>query len=471
MSKRNIILIAIVIGGLVLLAFVFMYFYKPAGQAGDTSSGTNFISQFFPFAKTNPSTPGTPTSPANVSGYVTPNPEAGVERLTKVSSMPIAGYGVFMKERYKDVALIEPTPPTITPPIETPAVTNPETPLPNLPLTKGEEKGGGLTPPKTTPTPPQTEFVPELRYVERATGNIYQTFVDKIEEQKFTTTTVPKVYEAYFGNNSDSVVMRYLNNDNQTIETFFGDLPKEMLGGDTNNGSEDIKGSFLPEDITDMSMSPTGTSMFYIFNSGDSAIGVTAQMSGNNKNQIFNSGFTEWLTSWPNDRMLTLTTKPSYVAQGFMYSLDPITKKMNKILSGIYGLTTLTSPSGKFVLYGNNNLTLSLYNIDTKESTPLGVKTMPEKCVWNSESTNLYCAVPQSIDATNYPDSWYQGETSFSDQLWKINIDNGSAVIIANPLDFKKGEAIDGIKLSLDPAENYLFFVNKKDSYLWKLSL
>jgi hypothetical protein len=32
-------------------------------------------------------------------------------------------------------------------------------------------------------------------------------------------------------------------------------------------------------------------------------------------------------------------------------------------------------------------------------------------------------------------------------------------------------EDIDGIKLNLDENQNFLFFVNKKDSYLWELSL
>ena len=169
--------------------------------------------------------------------------------------------------------------------------------------------------------------------------------------------------------------------------------------------------------------------------------------------------------------MITLNTKPSYGVQGFMYSLDPVTKKMNKILSGIYGLTTLTSPNGKLILYGNNNLSLNLYNLDTQDSIALGIKTLPEKCVWNSGSTAIYCAVPKSIDSANYPDSWYQGETSFSDQIWKVNVDSGSASIIADPVQFSKGEDVDGIKLSLDESEKYLFFVNKKDSYLWELSL
>ena len=42
--------------------------------------------------------------------------------------------------------------------------------------------------------------------------------------------------------------------------------------------------------------------------------------------------------------------------------------------------------------------------------------------------------------------------------------------MIANPLDIVK-EEIDGIKPALDESEDYLFFVNKKDSFLWELEL
>lgn len=463
MSKRNIILL---VGGVVIIvviAFVFLSFIKPAGNTNGTPTGTNFFSNFFPFGKSNDVNTGNGTPPVDISGYVPPSTaETPKELLAKVSSMPIAGYGVFMKERFKDVVVVPITPPT-TP--ETPIVTTPD--VNNTAPVPTDTKTKKIIP--AVPTPPATEFVPALRYVERATGNIYQTFADKIDERKFTTTIIPMVYDAYFGNGGDSVVMRYLKEDEKTIETFTGTLPVEILGQDTS--TSEVKGSFLPENITDISLSPDSSSMFYLFNTGDSVAGVTATPTGNKKNQIFNSPFTEWLSEWPNTRMITLTTKPSFGVLGYVYSLDPSTKKITKLFSGINGLTTLTSPGGKLILYNNNSLSLRIYNTDTEDSVSIGIKTMPEKCVWDKASIMLYCAVPNYASGTNYPDTWYQGETSFSDQIWRVNTENGSATMLADPISFTKGEDIDGIKLSLDEGENYLFFVNKKDSYLWELNL
>ena len=70
-----------------------------------------------------------------------------------------------------------------------------------------------------------------------------------------------------------------------------------------------------------------------------------------------------------------------------------------------------------------------------------------------------------------YPDSWYQGEISFFDQLWRIDVKTGNTSMLADPGNTIGAEEIDGIKLALDEGENYLFFVNKKNSILWELEL
>jgi len=453
MSKRNFILIVIVLIIIVAVVFGFFYFYQPKSP-GVVSDTVNFLADFMPFGKSKTTTPTDINQPVDVSGFVPTSDETQNIKLKKISTFPIAGYGVYMKERYKDVTNSNQTT---------------ETPLPNLPLSKGEEKGGGLI---TSPS----EFASALRYVNKATGNIYQTFADRIDERRFSSTVIPKVYEAFFGNEGNSVVMRYLKTDlptgqagNKTIETFVGAVPKESLGVDLIAASE-VKGSFLPENVSDISVAPDASKIFYLFNIADSAVGITLTLSTNTKVQVLDSPFTEWLSFWPNSKMITVTTKPSANVPGFMYAINPDKKDFNKILGGINGLTTLTSPDGKMVLYGDNNLSLSIFNIGTGNSISIGVNTLPEKCVWGTVSDIIYCAVPKFIDRAQHPDSWYQGEVSFSDEIWKIDAISGNTAMILDLVSIS-GEEVDGIKLTLDEGQNYLFFVNKKDSYLWELNL
>ena len=123
------------------------------------------------------------------------------------------------------------------------------------------------------------------------------------------------------------------------------------------------------------------------------------------------------------------------------------------------------------ILFANDNLSLGVYHTDTKVSESLGIKTLPEKCVWGGTSDVVYCGVPTSIVSAGYPDAWYRGEVSFGDQIWKVDMTSGNATLLVDPMTTEGGEEVDSIKLALDADENYLFFVNKKDSFLWELKL
>ncbi len=448
MSKRNFILLIIVLLILAGFALVFLYFKKPTTPNGTEDTGdSNFISSFNPFGGSKDVDPKENTD--GEPGDYIEEEEVPVDqnvRLLKVSSMPVAGFGIFPKERYVVV-------PEVTPiPVEEDA---------SAPKT---------TTPKATPTAPLTEFVPAVRYVAKTDGNIYQTFADALEERKFSGTVIPRIYDALFGNNSQSVVMRYLKTDDKTIETFVGILPKEVLGGDTSDENE-VTGIFLPQNITDLSMSSDGMKIFYLFNSGGNAIGITADFAGGKKVQVFDSPFTEWLSNWSGNNTVALTTKPSTQVLGYVYGVDVSKKTAVKIFGDVNGLTTLPSPNGKMILYGNSNLDLYLYNTETRSSDKLPISGLPEKCVWAKTNDKVYCASPNARPVGNFPDSWYKGEASFSDSFWVIDIVTSNTNLILDPLDIPTGEEVDGIKLALDNDANYLFFVNKKDSFLWEIKL
>ena len=445
MSKRNFVLFIIVLTILILVIFGFLYSRQTGNGTDDTSGGTNFLSRFNPFGNNEDVPAGDDNTPIDITEEPPEEtkPDILTSKLQKIPSFPVAGFQVFLKERLKEI------------------------PVPVVTTEAGAET---VTPAKTTkPTPPATEFSEAVRYVDRITGNIYQTFLDKLSERKFSTTIIPKVYESVFGNKGSSVLMRYLKADARTIETFLGGIPKEVLGADTE--INEIKGIFLGDNITDLSLSPDSTKIFYLLNVEEDAVGTILNLADNKKTQVFDSPFTEWLSFWPNASMVTLTTKPSAVVQGHMYVLNPTTKSFTRALGDIYGLTTLTSPNGKLVLYGGSDLALNTFDIIKKTITPIGLQTLPEKCTWNNASDAIYCAVPTSISGGQYPDSWYQGEVSFTDQIWKIDTLTGNTTIVSDPSLDTNGEEIDGIKLALDASGKYLLFVNKKDSFLWKLDL
>jgi len=435
-NKKTLIIIILATVLIAIAAFVFLRTPRTGEAPTEGSTGLNFLANLNPFRK-QPGQTSAPTTPTEEEP-TTLNTETNEDiKLKRVSSVSVAGFTIFQKERYTEL-------PTITPDTNTPSLLN--------------------------PTPPAIESVPAVRYTERATGNIYQAFADKLDERKFSTTIIPRIVESYFGGNGDFVIMRYLKSDGKSIASFSGTLPEENAGQDSAVGNE-LTGLFLPDGISDMSVSPDGLKVFYILNIGQNTVGVTSGMSGENKVQVFESSFNEWLTFWPNNQLITLTTKPSASVPGYMYALNPSLKSFRKVLGGINGLTTLTSPSGNLILWGDNIMNLNIYDTETRETTNLSLRTLPEKCTWSRDSDTLYCSVPDVVNQSNYPDIWYKGEVSFSDSIWRIDVASNTAEIISTLYSVNTKENMDNIKLSLDANEDYLFFVNKKDSYLWQLSL
>ena len=444
MSIRNFKLLIILITIILLVVLVSIIPKKPTEttEQSKTEKGINFFADFLPFGKNKNNTENGPEAPSDISNNGEQSNKNNNLSLTKISSMPISGFGVFQKERFVDIPVVIPTP-------EANVSTNPTI--------------------ENTPTAPPTEFAPMLRYAEKVSGHIYQTFADILNEKKTSQTTVRGVHDVYFGDNGKSVIMRYLKIDGATIASFAGSLPEDVLGADSSNN--EIKGSFLPENVLDLSISPDTTKIFYLSKVREKIIGIVSTPLGLQKTQIFDSNFTEWLSDWPTENMITLTTKPSAFVPGYMYTLNPQNKNWTRILGGINGLTTLTSPDGRVVLFNDEKLNLTIYDTLTKESRNLKTKTLPEKCVWGKSSRVIYCLVPFFLDEYTYPDSWYQGEISFFDKIWKIDLTTGYETMILDPEVSNKGERVDGINPTLDENENYLFFMNKKDSYLWKLDL
>ncbi len=151
MQKRNFILLIIVL--VVVVGALFGYLYLTRNTVpGVESEGTNFISRFNPFGVKNNNPDSTKPIPEYPPGGEDPETPAETLKLSRVSSMPVAGYTVFSKERLKEL-------PKTVPSEEAAASTDATASAETTP-----------TKPKTTkPTPPPTEFATALRYIDRAT--------------------------------------------------------------------------------------------------------------------------------------------------------------------------------------------------------------------------------------------------------------------------------------------------------------
>ncbi len=277
--------------------------------------------------------------------------------------------------------------------------------------------------------------------------------------------------EAVWNPEGASVYLRYAKAGDAAITTYYGTFaPSATSSPDT---LADLTGGFLPQGIS--SITANGASAFSILaGSSGSASGVLSNPDGTKAHGIWSSPLSEWTQSFVNSSLIALQTKASADAPGFLYFLNPKTQGLSLRLSNLYGLSATVSPDGTRAAYSafgiDGKFGLNLFNVQTGESSPLSLTTLAEKCAWSArEKSALYCAIPQNAPSAEYPDDWYQGKISFSDEFWKIDTATGVTRQVIGIADL--AGSIDAINLSLSPNEDYLIFTNKADSLLWGIKL
>lgn len=513
MTKKilKLIIFILIITGIIVLVWAYLNFQKTPAE---DRAGTTILN-YLPFSSqkteipTEPTTePATPTTEENI-----PNEEptaiTKISRLKRLTNFATAGMTVFEKERIvknEELNTLEKYDFSLAPLIKPndaseyvekiQAVLNRQIPSPELiidgiynPETvaaikalqkKNKITADGIIGKKTIAlinniqNPKQTtELATLLRYVKRSNGHIYEQYLDNNQEREVSTTDIPQIYETYFSNTANSVVFRYLKNDLQTIETYVGKLKEK--DGEKGYENYDFSGYFLPENISEVSLSPNKESLFYLIktedeNSGNKVIGTSLHFLTEQKKQIFSHYFTEWLIQWSSLKKIVFTTKPSSQIPGYSYFYDLARTEFIKTLGEINGLTTLYSPNEKMILYSDSNLNLKIYNLEKNDTLNISLSSLPEKCTWTKDAKIIYCAIPKSITAGTYPDAWYQGMNSFTDNFWKIDPQTGKTELVIDDTD-KNFPQVDATNLTLDKQEKNLFFKNKNDSIYWALSL
>lgn len=299
------------------------------------------------------------------------------------------------------------------------------------------------------------------RYIERGLGHIYETPLETLSEARISGETHTRISEALWGNKGASIIIRSFDESDQAIKTRILNI----------SAPEKVAEVLLPDHIPFMATADDNSDkIFYLENGYTASRGTTASFKNTGARQVFSSTITEWLPQFPNKNLVTLTTRPSGAVVGHLFFVDPTTKTMTKILGGVNGLTTLTKGDGKLVLYAETRERLPklfVYDTTKKESLDTGLQTLPEKCVWSKKSAAIaYCAVPRSITPAMYPDQWYQGIISFSDDLWSIDVKTLEVKKVLMP-STEKATSLDMTNLVVSSNDEYLLFVNKITGTPW----
>ena len=419
MRKRILIIILIILAGV-----VGWYFYSKS-KAVVTGQDSSFKS-FFPFGNntsdTNPdgtlqqnNTDSTPPSIVN-------QPNSPFKQLT---SHTVAGYSIF----------------NTTTKVTTPGST-----------------------PKSKPT---VENVVDhiLRYVSRNSGYVYEIINSGIPIQ-VSNIYAANIYEASFADGGKTAILRFLRDDAKTIATYSVPVPDKNLDGTRTQKD----GSYLPDGISSLAISPDGTTLARLTLDGNISVLSSTSSTNTSRKELLKNPFHEWLILWGSQKDVYLQTKASGTVDGFLYKVDTTNRRLSRVLGNIKGLTSSISPKGTYILYSESDSKGFITKILTTKTgivRTVGNSILPEKCAW-LKNEDLICAGGGNPPDGVYPDVWYAGTTTLSDQIFRIYTATNIFDVLYTP---SGNGSFDMTNLQIDEDLGLLYFIDKQDGILWQFTL
>ncbi|MCI0565814.1 hypothetical protein L0Y46_01310 [bacterium] len=303
------------------------------------------------------------------------------------------------------------------------------------------------------------------RFLTRERGHIFEARMDDTRLRRVTNTTIPQIYQAMWTNSEENLVLRYLENGTEQVETLLARIIPAEEGGAEGR----VEGILLPQGVEEIAVDEEGGEIFYLLPQGNGVVGYITDINASKQKKVFESPITEWIPQWTKSGDIILTTKPSANILGHAYFLDVKNGELERILGNEPGMTALVNPDGTRAIVSRNTrggFETLIYDIKEATLDPIGIKTLSEKCVWSRvDATIVYCGIPVSIPRGDYPDSWYQGAIVLSDGLWRIDTELGTVKFLLSLNE------VDIASLSISPNDEFLYFINKRDLSLWSYEL
>ena len=336
---------------------------------------------------------------------------------------------------------------------------------------------GNSAAPVSTTTPPQLWHVTvipvggvgfatsttgsKVRYVERATGYVFEANPTTSGLARLTNSLMPKIYEAYIAG-GNRILARYLTADG-SISTFAGLVA-------TATTSSSLTGVSLPKNLLAVASDPATPQLFYLQREGSGVAGITAAWDGSKPKQVFSSALSDWRVWWLSDGRIVLTQKPADSLAGYAYTLKA--GVLTPLLGPLSGLSILPRTNSSALLYSTSsggNLALFARMSATTTATRLAITTLADKCAWVPGTALIaYCAVPQTAAPTGFLDAWYRGEMHSADALWRVDVSTGQSQLIFTPATTV---SLDVVNPVVDDTGAYIAFMNAADGSPWLLRL
>ncbi len=298
--------------------------------------------------------------------------------------------------------------------VTTPSQSQTPTPINPQEIAQQLETGGGRSLPQWTLIPLGNDAISSLvafgtttRYhknISADLGHLFERTKQNLgEERRVSNILLQQVANVVWSSQGNKAVIAYYNED-LNIQRFF----IEYVASGTP------KTRFLDDTVSSAAFSPDGSSLAYSEQTDQTNDIFITDTAFKKTQKVLSNNIPGIELSWPSKNVLSLKTKSSYAAPGYLYTVSTSGGLLNKIVAGL-GLDAIWSSDGFRVAYSTSNEAgrmnvLQIYDTITKKSQQLPLTTVAEKCTFGKKNPMmLYCGVPQFAPGGTYPDARWQG--------------------------------------------------------------
>ncbi len=178
----------------------------------------------------------------------------------------------------------------------------------------------------------------------------------------------------------------------------------------------------------------------------------------------------------PRSGLISIWNAPDASTETILGTVSIAGGETRILFSGSFGSDYLWSNDGTHILVSSSDkkdgTKTSLFVLDSqgKNQKNLDIPTFVSKCIWSKDNKTIYYALPGSIpENALLPNDYMSGKIKTADTFWRVDITTGEKTRIID-LNEIKGQ-FDATDFFLNSNESFLFFINRIDGKLYKISL
>jgi hypothetical protein len=307
-----------------------------------------------------------------------------------------------------------------------------------------------------------------IKYYSQKNGRAYQIDLDGTNKKEISDKDLIGLSSAIWSPDKTKVIAKFVGSG--------GDVQFYYYNYSTGTSIP------LKKNLDEVSWDGTGNKIFYKYYdpaSKERTLNI-ADPDGKNWKKLADLSYKNVaIAPVPQSGMVSFWNKADSLSTTDMESIPVLGGEKKVIYKEKFGADYLWNSSGTNILInhvdvkGGSKMQLALLNFNGGEYTNLGVPTFISKCAWSSNNKTIYYSLPGNIQSTAVlPNEYNEGILKTSDTFWKIDLASKQPKRIVELEDLQKVNIqFDAANLFLSLDEGYLFFSNKLDGKLYRMSL